>query len=89
MNDAYRLLVTKRMVGKVMIKKILWCMLLSFLFVPHAYAEYEHLNVQLKWKHDFQFAGFYMALEKGFYRNNGLDVRLIEGGQINRLWIVC
>ena len=55
-------------------------MLLSFLFVSQAYAEHEHINVQLKWKHDFQFAGFYMALEKGFYQNNGLDVRLIEGG---------
>ncbi len=43
----------------------------------------EHLQtvrVQLKWKHQFQFAGLYMALEKGFYRQAGLDVQLLEGG---------
>jgi len=32
--------------------------------------------MQLKWKHQFQFAGFYAALEKGFYRDAGLDVTL-------------
>jgi len=38
----------------------------------------EKISVQLKWKHQFQFAGFYMAKEKGFYRDVGLDVTLIE-----------
>lgn len=41
----------------------------------------EKITLQLKWKHQFQFAGFYMALEKGYYRDAGLDVTLIEGGQ--------
>lgn len=36
------------------------------------------LTLQLKWKHQFQFAGFYMAKEKGFYRNVGLDVDIKE-----------
>lgn len=36
--------------------------------------------VQLKWKHAFQFAGFYAAVEKGFYKEAGLDVKLLEGG---------
>ncbi|MDG4598190.1 MAG: transporter substrate-binding domain-containing protein [Candidatus Contendobacter sp.] len=30
------------------------------------------------WKHQFEFAGFYAAIEKGFYRNQGLDVELRE-----------
>ncbi len=34
--------------------------------------------LQLKWKHSFQFAGFYMAKEKGFYDEVGLDVRFRE-----------
>ncbi|MFQ5345126.1 MAG: ABC transporter substrate-binding protein [Mariprofundus sp.] len=38
------------------------------------------VRLQLKWKHQFQFAGYYAALEKGFYADEGLDVRLIEGG---------
>lgn len=32
------------------------------------------------WKPQAQFAGYYVALEKGFYRKAGLDVTIIEGG---------
>jgi len=38
------------------------------------------LRVQLKWYHQFQFAGYYAAQMKGFYRDENLDVDLIEGG---------
>ncbi len=38
------------------------------------------VRVQLKWTHQFQFAGFYAALAKGFYRAENFDVSLIEGG---------
>lgn len=41
-------------------------------------ADLEKISVQLKWKHQFQFAGFYMAKEKGFYKDIGLDVELLE-----------
>lgn len=40
----------------------------------------EKVTVQLKWKHAFQFAGYYAAVEKGFYREAGLEVTLVEGG---------
>jgi diguanylate cyclase (GGDEF)-like protein len=36
-------------------------------------------RLQLKWRHQFQFAGFYTALEKGYYRKAGLDVTIIPG----------
>ena len=36
--------------------------------------------LQLAWKHQFQFAGYYAALSKGYYRDAGLDVELVEGG---------
>lgn len=36
--------------------------------------------VQLKWYHQAQFAGFYMAREEGYYRAEGLKVNLIESG---------
>ncbi len=49
------------------------CLLAS----PPAWA-LEPVTVQLKWKHQFQFAGFYAALEQGYYREAGLDVRLVE-----------
>ncbi len=40
----------------------------------------DKVSLQLKWKHQFQFAGYYAALEKGFYRDAGLDVEIREGG---------
>ena len=38
----------------------------------------EPINVQLLWKHQFQFAGYYMAIEKGFYAEEELEVKLKE-----------
>ena len=38
------------------------------------------VSVQLLWKHQFEFAGYYAAQEKGFYRDAGLEVTLIEAG---------
>ena len=40
----------------------------------------DQVSLQLKWKHQFQFAGYYAAIEKGFYRENGLEVEIREGG---------
>ena len=40
----------------------------------------DQVSLQLKWKHQFQFAGYYAAIEKGFYRASGLEVDLREGG---------
>ena len=40
--------------------------------------ELKKVKLQLKWKHQFQFAGFYAAIEKGYYKDVGLDVTLVE-----------
>ncbi|MCJ7799526.1 MAG: ABC transporter substrate-binding protein [Polaromonas sp.] len=40
----------------------------------------ERVTLQLKWRHQFQFAGYYAAWEKGFYHDEGLDVTILEGG---------
>jgi diguanylate cyclase (GGDEF)-like protein len=40
----------------------------------------EKLRLQLRWLHQFQFAGYYMALEKGYYQQAGLDVEILQGG---------
>ncbi len=42
--------------------------------------ERKALTLQLKWHHQFQFAGYYAALHKGFYDDAGFNVRLLEGG---------
>ncbi|MDD2774573.1 MAG: ABC transporter substrate-binding protein [Gallionella sp.] len=36
--------------------------------------------MQLRWQHQFQFAGYYAALRNGYYKDAGLDVTLKEGG---------
>jgi len=41
----------------------------------------EAVSLQLKWLHQFQFAGYYAALAHGFYREAGLDVTIREGGE--------
>lgn len=36
------------------------------------------IRLQLKWRHQFQFAGYYAALEQGYFREEGLDVEFLE-----------
>ena len=48
----------------------------------------EKVSLQLLWKHQFEFAGFYMAKEKGFYKDVSLEVELKEfnfGDDITKL----
>lgn len=63
----------------------LWVFLFSFLGslflnAPNALAKekLEKVTLQLKWFHQFQFAGYYAALNKGFYNEAGLNVTIIE-----------
>jgi len=37
------------------------------------------VGLQLAWLHQFQFAGYYAAVEKGFYRDAGFKVTITEG----------
>jgi NitT/TauT family transport system substrate-binding protein len=37
-------------------------------------------TITLQWLPQSQFAGYYVALDKGFYRNKGLDVNIRHGG---------
>ena len=39
-----------------------------------------HVSVQLKWTHQAQFAGFYVAQESGYYAKEDLAVDLLPGG---------
>jgi diguanylate cyclase (GGDEF)-like protein len=57
-------------------------MMVWLLCLPLSLAGYEEhperVVLQLKWKHLFQFAGFYMAREKGYYEEAGLQVEIRE-----------
>jgi class 3 adenylate cyclase/ABC-type nitrate/sulfonate/bicarbonate transport system substrate-binding protein len=54
--------------------------IVALLLPSHPAAARDAVSIQLKWKHQFQFAGYYQALEQGFYRDAGLDVTIREGG---------
>ena len=41
----------------------------------------DEVKLQLKWLHQAQFAGFYMAQEKGYYDQENIKVTFLEGGQ--------
>ena len=38
------------------------------------------VSLQLHWTHQFEFAGYYAALENGYYRDVGLEVTIRSGG---------
>ena len=54
-------------------------LLMLILSFSSLYAEpLEKVSLQLQWKHQFEFAGFYAAKAKGFYKDAGLDVSIYE-----------
>lgn len=57
-------------------KAVYIILLIIFCFNSNALAN-EKVRIQLVWYHQFQFAGYYMALEKGYYNDEGLDVDIL------------
>lgn len=58
---------------------MLWALPVLCLLAANAYgAELQKVRVQLKWTHQFQFAGYYAAIDQGYYRDAGFDVTLFE-----------
>ena len=52
--------------------------LLFFSSFSFANQNIEKISIQLNWKFQFQYAGFIIAKEKGFYKGTGFDVKLKE-----------
>ncbi|WP_197470152.1 ABC transporter substrate-binding protein, partial [Oleiphilus sp. HI0117] len=46
----------------------------------HLSPSLKNVSIQLKWKHQFQFAGFYAALENGYYQDAGYNVEIRAAG---------
>ena len=40
----------------------------------------DNVTIQLKWVTQTQFAGYYVAQDKGFYKDEGLNVTIKPGG---------
>jgi diguanylate cyclase (GGDEF)-like protein/PAS domain S-box-containing protein len=60
------------------VKKVRFCIFLLALLTLNVSA-LEPVTLQLKYIHQFQFAGYYAAEEQGYYRDAGLDVTIQEG----------
>ncbi|TRX02656.1 EAL domain-containing protein [Candidatus Methylobacter oryzae] len=61
-----------------------YAVLVTALICPCFSASAEPIHLQLRWHHQFQFAGYYAALEKGYYKDAGLDVVIHEGTPNNK-----
>lgn len=48
---------------------------MSFIQAEH---KFRKVTLQLNWLHQFQFAGYYIAKEKGFYKDVGIDIDIKE-----------
>ncbi len=59
-------------------KKILLLLTLDILILFTNAEALDKIKLQLQWKHQFEFAGFYVAKEKGFYADVGLNVEFVE-----------
>lgn len=55
-------------------------MLAAALALAAGAAQAQDLTLQLKWVTQAQFAGYYVAEAKGFYKDEGLDVTILPGG---------
>ncbi|HEX8611896.1 MAG TPA: ABC transporter substrate-binding protein [Telluria sp.] len=60
------------------LRRLRACALLAAALTGTEALALEKVVVQLKWQHQFQFAGYYAAQEQGFYREAGLEVSLRE-----------
>jgi PAS domain S-box-containing protein len=65
------------MFKKASVIKLFFIFMCSFIFVQKNFAS-ERINLQLVWKNQFQFAGYYMAKEKGFYDAFDIEVDIKE-----------
>lgn len=63
-----------------LIKSLLAATMLVCLISP-SWAE--DVTIHLKWYHKFQFAGYYAAIKQGYFKEEGYNVSLIEGGPHN------
>lgn len=57
------------------ITKLVFIILLSY---QSLFSDEKSISIQLNWKYQFEYAGFIIAKEKGFYKNAGFNVQLKE-----------
>ena len=58
-------------------KRLITC---AYLAAMASAAQAEDVRLQLQWTTQAQFAGYYVAQEKGYYEEEGLNVTILPGG---------
>ena len=59
-------------------KTILLFLILCTVLSKSILANTQKVSLQLEWKHQFEFAGFYAAVEKGYYEDIGIELEIKE-----------
>jgi PAS domain S-box-containing protein len=65
--------------GRLTYHKCISIFLLIVISASQLFGADDSVRVQLKWWHQFQFAGYYAAEKNGYYKEQGLNVKLIPG----------
>ena len=61
-----------------MITKLLKIIFILTISINNLLFGLEKVSLQLEWKHQFEFAGFYAAIEKGYYEDIGIELEIKE-----------
>jgi PAS domain S-box-containing protein len=73
-------LIERQNIVLLFVKFIFLLLAVFWLSTAHAL---ENVTLQLKWHHQFQFAGYYAAKELGYYKEAGLNVTLVPASEKN------
>ena len=67
---------------RIRIKNIVFPVILGLTLLSNlAQAQRITIKLQLKWNHQFQFAGYYAGQLKGYYRDEGIEIEILEGSK--------
>ncbi len=78
-NEPPRIRIRMRTRGRHALGPIIGLLLLAFaLLCPSQSEAADTIRLQLRWQHQFQFAGYYLACDRGYYAAAGLDVILVD-----------
>ncbi|MGD9212102.1 MAG: ABC transporter substrate-binding protein, partial [Desulfobacteraceae bacterium] len=81
------------LLGRIFFQKIIFCFVIWLCSIllffgttrsaaseTASFTQLEKITLQLRWQHQFQFAGYYAAIAKGYYEEVGLEIIIKEGG---------
>ncbi len=71
---------TEALLERVCLTAVLGLIVISLCSAAYGQSRLKDISFIPQWSPQAQFAGYYVAYEKGIYKKHGLDVRIIQGG---------